>query len=333
MSNWKSHRAHRQRAARFVPQLEALEDRNCPSFIAVEGHTLLIVGDNTADTISITDSGNGTVSGTIDGQSAMGTAINHIVVHTRNGNDTLTYTLTNPLTTPEHLLIDMGNGTDSATLDFSPGITNTRLKVDFNGHNGTDTLTTMFGALTNSNVNFRANLGKGADTFDDTLLGNIVGDSAVRFLVQGGKGADTLGFHADTTNIDAASKLAVNLLGGKGDDTINVDYAGQLNGKFALNANGGKGNDTIDANVTLNAGSAGDFVGHVRGGPGTDTLTFNVIDNSGGTADVDALLFAHAGDTVTNTPNVTVVMPHADDGDHGDHWNQGNQGNQGGHGD
>jgi hypothetical protein len=289
-----------------VPRLEALEDRNCPSFIAVKGHTLLIFGDATADTVSIMDSGNGTVMGTIDGQTATGTSIKNIVVHTGGGDDTLTYMLTNALTTAEHLQINMGSGKDSATLNFSPGITNTRLKVDFTGGRGDDTLTTMFGPIMNSHVNFRANLGKGDDTFDGTLLGNIIGDSAVRFLVQGGKGADTLGFHAAATNIDAGAELAVNLRGGKGNDTINVDYAGQLNGEFVLNTDGGKGDDTITANVTLNAGSTGEFRGRMRGGPGMDTLTFNVFDNSGGTADVDAFIFGHPGDTITHTPNVSV---------------------------
>jgi hypothetical protein len=305
MSNLRNPSRPQRRAARFVPQLEALEDRNCPSFIGVRGNTLLIIGDPTADTVSITDSGNGTITGTIDGQSATGTTINHVVVHTRGGDDTLTYTLTNPLTSPLHLQIDMGNGKDSATLNFSPGITNTRLKVDFTGGKGNDTLTTMFGAITNSTVNFRSNLGKGDDTFDNTLLGNIVGDSAVRFLVLGGKGADTLGFHADNTNIDAGAKLDVNLLGGKGNDTINVDYQGVLNGQLRLNANGGPGDDTIDANLTLNAGSTGELRGRVRGGPGNDTLTFNVFDNSGGTADVDAFVSGGPGsDTITHTPNV-----------------------------
>ncbi len=312
MNNLRNPSGPRQGRTRFVPQLEALEDRNCPSFIAFEGHTLLIRGDNTADTISITDSGNGTVSGTIDGQSATGTAIHNIVVHTGGGDDTLTYTLTNPLTTAEHLQINMGSGKDSATLDFSPGITDTHLKVDFTGGRGDDTLTTKFGPIMDSQIYFRANLGKGADMFDGSLLGNIMGDSAVRFLVQGGKGADTLGFHADSTNIDAGASLGVNLLGGKGDDTINFDYMGVLNGHLRLNADGGKGNDTINAAATLNAGSTGEFQGRVRGGPGTDKLTFNVFDNSGGTADVDALLFAHPGDTITNTPNVKVVEPHGD---------------------
>ncbi len=306
MGNLRNPSGPRQRAARFVPQLEALEDRNCPSFIGVEGHTLLIMGGATADTISIRDSGNGTVMGTIDGQTATGTAIDNVVVHTGAGDDTLTCTLTSALTTAEHLQIHMGSGKDSATLNFSPGITNTRLKVDFNGGRGDDTLTTMFGPITNSHVYFRANLGKGVDTFDGTLLGNILGDSAVRFLVQGGKGADTLGFHADTTSIDAGAKLDVNLRGGKGNDTIKVDYAGQLNGEFALNTFGGKGDDTITANITLNKGSTGEFRGRMRGGPGADTLTFNVFDNSGGMADVDALLFGQPGDTITHTSNVSV---------------------------
>jgi hypothetical protein len=266
-----------------------------------------------ANTISVTDNGSGMISGTIDGQKASGTAINHVVIHSGAGNDTLTYTLTGPLTTREHLQIDMGSGTDSATLDFSPGITNTDLKVDFTGGKGTDTLTTKFGPITGSHIFFRSNLGKGADTFDGTLLGNIMGDSAVRFLVRGGKGADTLGFHAAATNIDAGAKLDVNLLGGKGNDTINVDYTGVLNGKLHLNANGGKGDDTITATVTLNAGSTGEFRGAVRGGPGHDTLTFNVIDNSGGTADVDAFIDGGPGsDTITHTPNVKVRMREKD---------------------
>ncbi len=323
MNNLRNPSGPRQGRTRFVPQLEALEDRNCPSFIAFEGHTLLIRGDNTADTISITDSGNGTVSGTIDGQSATGTAIHNIVVHTGGGDDTLTYTLTNPLTTAEHLQINMGSGKDSATLDFSPGITDTHLKVDFTGGRGDDTLTTKFGPIMDSQIYFRANLGKGADMFDGTLLGNIMGDSAVRFLVQGSKGADTLGFHADSTNIDAGASLAVNLRGGKGDDTINFDYMGVLNGHLRLNADGGKGNDTIDATATLNAGSMGEFLGRVKGGQGTNNLTFDVIDNSGGMADVDAFLFSHAGDTVTNTPNVVVVQPHADDAGHAGHGSHG----------
>jgi Ca2+-binding RTX toxin-like protein len=230
-----------------------------------------------------------------------------VVVHTRGGDDTLTYTLTNPLTSPLNLQIDMGSGNDTATLDFSPGITNTRLKVDFTGGKGNDTLTTKFGAITNSELYFRSNLGKGNDTFDNTLLGSIVGDSAVRFLVHGGKGADTLGFHADSTNIDSGAKLDVNLLGGKGNDTINVDYQGVLNGELRLNANGGPGDDTVNANLTLNAGSSGELRGQVRGGPGNDTLTFNVFDNSGGTADVDAFIDGGPGaDTITHTPNVKV---------------------------
>jgi hypothetical protein len=332
MSNLRNPRAPQPRMNRFVPRLEALEDRNCPSFIGVQGHTLLVIGDSSANTISIMDSGNGMVTGTIDGQSATGTAVHNVVVRAGAGDDTLTYTLSNPLTTSEHFQINMGSGTDSATLDFSPGVTDSHLKVDFTGNKGDDTLTTKIGSVMDSHVDFRANLGKGADTFDGTLLGNIMGDSAVRFLVEGGKGTDTLGFHAASTNIDAGASLNVNLLGGKDDDTINFDYMGQVNGRLRLNADGGKGNDTINAMTTLNAGSTGEFLGTVKGGQGANTMTFNVLDNSGGMADVDAFLFSHAGDTITNTPNVIVVQPHADHGDHGDHGDQGNQGNQGNHG-
>jgi len=305
MGNMRNPSAPRQQ---FIPRLEALEDRNCPSFIGVRGNTLWIIGDPTADTISIMDNGNGMVTGTLNGLSVTGTTISHIVVHSREGDDTLTYMLLNPLISPLHLQVDMGSGMDSATLDFSPGLMSSRLKVDFNGSRGDETLITRFGNITNSKVNFRADLGKGADVFDSTLMGNILDSSAVRFLVNGNKGDDTFGFHAANTMIDATSKLDLNLHGGTGKDTINVDYAGQVNGKLRLSAWGGPGNDTIDASVTLNSGSTGAFQGRMWGGPGHDDLTFDVFDNSGGMAFVDAFVNGGAGhDNIMNTPNVRVV--------------------------
>src|SRR6516225_872710 len=147
MSNLRKPSRPQRRMNRFVPQLEAFEDRNCPSFVAVQGHTLLVIGDSSANTISIMDSGNGMVTGTIDGQSATGTAIHNVVVHAGAGDDTLTYTLTSALTTSEHLQINMGSGMDTATLDFSPGVTSAHLSVDFTGNKGDDTLTTMLGPV------------------------------------------------------------------------------------------------------------------------------------------------------------------------------------------
>src|SRR5690242_11287929 len=77
-----SGRTH-HRAGAFVPRLEALEDRCCPSVSAtVTGTTLSIVGDNLANVVTITDDGQGHVSATItspktgDTQNASGANIN-----------------------------------------------------------------------------------------------------------------------------------------------------------------------------------------------------------------------------------------------------------------
>src|SRR5262249_31345029 len=70
-SHRTSHRtaSHRTRPAlyRFSPQLEALEDRSCPSCTAtLVGTTLTILGDSAANTIDISDNGT-TISVVCDG--------------------------------------------------------------------------------------------------------------------------------------------------------------------------------------------------------------------------------------------------------------------------
>ena len=63
MSSRHSQRT-RHKAVGFRPQLETLEDRICPSFsFGVEGHTLLITGDQTNNTLQLRSIGQGEISG------------------------------------------------------------------------------------------------------------------------------------------------------------------------------------------------------------------------------------------------------------------------------
>jgi hypothetical protein len=312
----------RKWARTFVPRLECLEERCTPTTLAVHGSTLLVLGDNNANTIAITDDGHGNVSATLDGNSVSGTGIKHVVVNTRGGDDTVTYTLTGQLTQNEKLQFQLGKGTDKLTLDFSKGLANSHLAVDVNGH-GTDTVTSTFGDFNNSNLYYRANLGKGDDSVVTTLAGNILGTSQVRFNVNTGKGDDTVQFNAQgATNpngppsgvkIDSGAALDINVNGGKGADTITVNYEGVDNGKLGLNLRGGPGADTITANVTADAGSTGSIRAVERGGPGDDNLTLNVTDNSGsgGTSTLGSLFALIDGgpghNTLTHTANVKVV--------------------------
>jgi hypothetical protein len=324
---------NRDRTRRFYPRFERLEDRCCPSTVAIHGSTLLIHGGNSSSQIAITDDGQGNVSATVDGQTVSGSGVNHVVVNTGKGDDTITYTLTGQLTTSEHLQFQLGKGTSQLTLDFSKGTSGGDLAIGINGH-GTDTVTSTFGDFNNTNLFFRANFGRGDDTVTTNLDGNILGTSQVRFNLHTGSGDDTVQFNAqgtstDSTNpnapmsgvqIDPSALLAINLNGGAGSDTATVTYEGVDNGGLKLNVNGGPGGDTVTANVTADSGSTGSIDAAVAGGPGNDNLTLNVYDNSGSStsggsgsstlASLTAVLLPGPGnDTLTHTDNVTVQGP------------------------
>src|SRR5207249_788253 len=118
---------------RFVPQLESLENRWCPSGVSIQinNNAMVIHGDTLGDVINITDNGAGGVSATISSSAGtvtgLGTGINQIFLNTGSGDDTLNYALTSGLVQNEKLYLDLGRGNDRANFDFSPGISNARL--------------------------------------------------------------------------------------------------------------------------------------------------------------------------------------------------------------
>jgi hypothetical protein len=282
---------------------------------------MTVRGDNQANQIAITDDGHGNISATIDGHTASGTGIKHVVVEGRKGDDTISYTLTGVLVRKEKLEFRLGQGTDQLTLDFTQGATAAHLNIDVDG-SGADTISSTFGDLNNTDLDYNASLGRGAGTMTTALDGNILGTSHVHFNVHSGPGNDSVQFKAvgapDPNNptgpplgvqVDARSTLAFNVDGGPGQDGIVLDYAGDLGGKLRIGLNGGRGADTITTNVTADTTSSGSVFARVHGGAGNDNLTLNVNDNSGGTlGSVNALLDGGAGtDTATDTSNVHVI--------------------------
>ena len=105
------------RPAGFVPRLEALEDRWCPSVtLQTNGPELRIQGNAADDVISITDNGAGRVSVTANGKTSAFTGITQLRIDTGDGNDTIDYQLTGS-TVADHLVrIDLGSGTDSVSI-------------------------------------------------------------------------------------------------------------------------------------------------------------------------------------------------------------------------
>src|SRR5262245_54586459 len=100
----------REQTQTFRPVLETLENRCCPSTIAVHGNVLLIQGNNQANVVTISDDGQGGISATLDGKTASGTGITNIVMILKNGDDSVTYAATGKLESSLHVVIQAGRG-------------------------------------------------------------------------------------------------------------------------------------------------------------------------------------------------------------------------------
>jgi hypothetical protein len=285
---------HRFATRTASPRFEALEGRLCLSVTVTTlpadggGRELKIVGNGAADTVTITDSGNGHVEVTGAGGNLIGASDNVSVIrfNGKTGADTVNYNLANPLAHKESVFFELGSRADNVSIDLSQGINGKNLDFEVDGGDGKDTISAILGSVTNAKVDLD---------------------------IDGGAGADSISVSGTGVNVDANSVLRVTLLGSEGKDAISADIAGQILGKLVYNANGGPGIDTVTTNLTADPLSTGTLKATERGGGGGDTVTLNVIDNSGGSdpstlAALDATLFDYDQlDTLTHTDNVVVV--------------------------
>ncbi len=277
----------------FRPRLESLEGRLCLSVtvttIAVDsGNELKIVGDSGADVVNITDQGDGHVDVTNGKGKILGSADNVSVIrfNGKDGKDTVSYALANPLTTTEQVILNLGDGgKDQASIDLSQGVSGANLHLTVNGGAGADTVSATLGSISAGKVILDVNGGDGKDAISVTGSGITISDDSV---------------------------LRLNLAGDTGADTIATVIDGLVLGKLVYNATGGQGTDTVSANITADSASTGTLRAVERGGPGVDNVTLNVIDNSGGAgsstlAALHATIFDESGlDTLTHTDNVTI---------------------------
>jgi hypothetical protein len=326
--------------SQYRSRFERLEPRCCPSAspaasITTHNHTLNVSDSNVGDTITVTDDGAGNINVTItNGTTAVangsGTGIRSVRISVIGGGDTVNYTYgapsaggtgtatVRPLSkgsskpdndNDESISMNLRGGGNTATLDFSAGISNADLGIDVDASGGKNNVTEIIGALTSAHLDDSiSGHGSGGDTFDATLSGNLSVASRALVSVDGEGGGDTLGLHVKG-DIAADSLLAAYVGGGgsKGGDTIAFDYIGALNGKLFASADGRGGNETITQSVTINQGSMGKLFTDMHAGKGStpNKLTLTLTDNSGGTGNastldsVNALIIQQPGDTVT----------------------------------
>src|SRR5262245_52374642 len=188
------HRDRRDRSAHVIPRAEPLEDRCCPAVsILAFGRTLFILGDSSANTVTINDAGNGTIKATITSSTNTATRtannINSIVVLAGAGADAVNYTLDAPLTTARTLLVDLGRGADSADVNASAGVNSSVFLATVLGGDDADTIQANVGSIA---AGAYAGVALDGDGGDDNVLANFSGelDGALALAVAGGLGND-----------------------------------------------------------------------------------------------------------------------------------------------
>ncbi|HXG12181.1 MAG TPA: hypothetical protein VNK04_20675 [Gemmataceae bacterium] len=319
------------RKSGFVPRLETLENRWCPSCLITTidgGHTVKIVGDNQANVVSIKDdAGASDLEVKCDGMKKNFNTddISKIIVDLKGGDDQFTYELGggSDFEVAKVIQLKLGKGNDSARFNFLDdgnggySMVKADLSIDVKADKGDDQVEVKLGAVDSVNVLVKAQMGKGNDRFLGYLLGDLLGTAHVSVDARGEDGNDTMSVSADfdvannqsSLDIDAGASLDVVVDGGKGNDDLAFNYLGVLDGQLRLNLNGGKGNDEVFAQIHALADSDGSVDAKVFGDKGNDQLTLKVLEDPGSDLDIlNALLDGGKGhDTCVTTPNVTEV--------------------------
>jgi hypothetical protein len=263
---------------RFLPGLEALEDRSVPSTITFNAATatLTVTGTAGKDAIVVSD----------DGTNDAGA-----VKVTSNGHTLFTSGPTAGVNQVHTIRVDTRGGDhDSVVYDLTGDMVanNRSLAVTFGAGKGDTFAANVNGNLVNSFLLLQATGGSGGDKLAGTVTGSLNGASFLGLLFKGGTGKDQISVNAtNSVNIGPLAQLTVEADGGAGDDVINVNYEGQLQGAFFLDAAGSAGNDRVSAKVTLDGLSNGLLFGpvspnsgkaaaQVDGGGGNDRLSFEV---------------------------------------------------------
>jgi hypothetical protein len=211
---------------RFLPAVESLEARWCPSVsIGVRGQVLFIRGDAAANTVAIQDDGSGNVTANIDGKSVSGSNIHRIYVDTHGGGDTINYSLTNPLQTREFLGIETGAGNDTITLDFSQGVAaGGRLGVGVQTGGGDDNVSATLGSIAaKASASVNIETGDGNSTVNFGFTGALNGSLSTR--LESGDGNNTV---TNNYTVDAGStgRLRTKVEVGDGNNNLTMNILG-----------------------------------------------------------------------------------------------------------
>ena len=260
------HRSH-QASGRYVPRLEALEERSLPAVnFLVLGSTLFIVGPTTshpppAEQVTLIDNGSaGPNNVTAIGRQRFfpNVPITNVVVILHGGHDSVSYNLTGDLTGQRTVAVGLNGG---------------------HGH---------FDAVLRRNLLAGSSLflnveGSGPnDHLQTEVIGNVLGGAALEMNYMALRGNNSIQVRTTTSvTVDPGSLIQMDLFSGSGSGNILASYQGQMNGFLGLLAMGGDRPNHIVGDFELRPGSTGAVLpSEIKGGRGDDVLTF-IIHNPG----------------------------------------------------
>jgi hypothetical protein len=280
------------RPARFVPRVEALEDRRVPTcnFI-VQGSTLLVQAPVTRsqpnNNIVISDNGSGganNVVGFCKQPFFPNVAISRIELNAGGGNDRVTYNLIGDLVTSRVLDANLGNGSNTFQAVLRRNI------------------------LSGGSLSLNVQGGSGTDHLSAVVIGSLAANTQLRVSFNGLGGDNVLDVaFAHFVNVAAGASIGLGLFGGGGSDRISMAYQGVMSGTFTSNATGGRRSNVISQDIELQGGSTG-TVGpsSIRGGPQPDRLQF-IVHNPGTASANQNTIFGGRFDDCFRTTNVVVT--------------------------
>jgi hypothetical protein len=262
---------------RFVPALEAFEDRLVPASVLLNNGVLNIVGSAGVDSIFITDNGDGEVivlSSDPNGNLVRNGAarVDSIVVTTKGGKDNVSYDQTGDRKRSMDLQVNLGSEADGFNGDLHGDILNFRMmQIKVDGGSGRDVM------------------GLHADNDVD-----VQGLALLKMELNGGDDNDTI---LALYQGKADGELRLNARGQDGNDLIAAVVTADAGSEGRLGAGGQQAT--------------------VEGNNGNDTLTFRVLNQTSPGFEVFAkidggrngFLFGLFGgkDTGRHTANVSVT--------------------------
>jgi hypothetical protein len=280
--------------------LEAREVLSTSVVVANGGQELVITGTAGSNQVEITqnDITNELLVTTKDGNNApvtqffQSSAIKTIRTDLKAGIDGFSFKVIggSDFVNSKALHTDMGAGGDLVTIDLqNNGGTGAKVKaqLDVDVKMGSDAVAdimqTFLDDVDNANVNIDADLGLGKDIYFGSMKGDLIGNANVAYRIHGGSDKDSIHVDALGVKVDQNARLDVNFFGGLGDDDMQLNYKGVMNGTLKVREQGDAGEDKVVALIELDNDTdsiKGKLDVILFGNSGRDALTLVVTDHT-----------------------------------------------------